>query len=164
MCQARWPAARHRARRRPAARHHRYRARRKPAGPVPPPYRRSPGRQPPPVPASRRGLVLPPAPQERAGAVRPVVGVPWLVRIGAAPRRAASQYRKAYDLSIDAGDYLDAAWDAASAAAALAYGNHLTHANRLADDAQAAAAASGAPSALALAAWAMGEIAAITDP
>jgi hypothetical protein len=83
---------------------------------------------------------------------------------GGDPKRAARLYREAYDLSINAGDYLDAAWDAASAAAALAYGNQFTEANRLAGRAQAAAATSGAPSALALAAWAMGEIAAITDP
>ena len=79
-------------------------------------------------------------------------------------RRAADLYCQAYDLSIGAGDYLDAAWDAASASAALAYGNHLNEASRLADHAQAAADASGAPSALALAAWAIGEITATTNP
>jgi predicted ATPase/DNA-binding SARP family transcriptional activator len=83
---------------------------------------------------------------------------------GGDPKRAASLYREAYDLSVTAGDYLDAAWDAASAAAALAYDNQLTQASRLAGLAEAAATASGAPSALALAAWAMGEIAAVTDP
>ena len=79
-------------------------------------------------------------------------------------RRAADLYCQAYDLSIGASDYLDAAWDAASASAALAYGNHLNEASRLADRAQAAADASGAPSALALAAWAIGEITATSNP
>jgi predicted ATPase/DNA-binding SARP family transcriptional activator len=95
---------------------------------------------------------------------RPLEALGDVAIFGGDPKRAASLYRKAYDLSINAGDYLDAAWDAASAAAALAYGNHLTQANQFADRAQAAAAASGAPSALALAAWAMGEIAAVADP
>jgi predicted ATPase/DNA-binding SARP family transcriptional activator len=79
-------------------------------------------------------------------------------------KRAADLYRKAYDLSMQAGDYLDAAWDGASASVALAYGDHLSEATRRAGQAQAAAAASGAPSALALVSWAMGEITATTDP
>ena len=79
-------------------------------------------------------------------------------------RRAADLYRQAYELSIGAGDYLDAAWDAGSASAALAYGNQLDEAGRLAGQAQSAADASGAPSALALAAWTTGEITASTDP
>jgi predicted ATPase/DNA-binding SARP family transcriptional activator len=95
---------------------------------------------------------------------RPLEALGDVAIFGGDHERAASLYRRAYDLSAGAGDYLDAAWDAASAAAALAYGNHPTQASRLAGQAQAAAAASGAPSALALAAWAMGEIAAITDP
>jgi hypothetical protein len=95
---------------------------------------------------------------------RPLEALGDIAIFGGDPERAASLYRKAYDLSVNAGDYLDAAWDAASAAAALAYGNHLTQADRLAGQAQAAAAASGAPSALAVAAWVTGEIAAITDP
>ena len=95
---------------------------------------------------------------------RPLEALGDIAIFGGDPDRAASLYRQAYDLSIDAGDYRDAAWDAASAAAALAYGNHLTQANHLADQAQAAAAASGAPSALAVAAWVVGEIAAIADP
>ena len=78
--------------------------------------------------------------------------------------RAASLYGRARDLSAGAGDHLDAAWDAASAAAALGYGNRLDEAHRLARQAQDAAEASGAPSALALAAWVMGEITAGTDP
>jgi predicted ATPase/DNA-binding SARP family transcriptional activator len=78
--------------------------------------------------------------------------------------RAASLYGQAHDLSAGAGDHLDAAWDAASAAAALGYGNRLDEAHRLARKAQDAAEASGAPSALALAAWVMGEITAGTDP
>ncbi len=78
--------------------------------------------------------------------------------------RAASLYGRAHDLSAGAGDHLDAAWDAASAAAALGYGNRLDEAHRLARQAQDAAEASGAPSALALAAWVMGEITAGTDP
>jgi len=72
--------------------------------------------------------------------------------------RAASLYGKAYDLSAGAGDHLDAAWDAASAAAALAYNGRMEQALLLAGRAQAAAEASGAPSALAVAAWARGEI------
>ena len=78
--------------------------------------------------------------------------------------RAASLYGKAYDLSAGAGDHLDAAWDAASAAAALAYNGRMEQALLLAGRAQAAAEASGAPSALAVAAWARGEITATTDP
>jgi predicted ATPase len=80
------------------------------------------------------------------------------------PARAADLYREAYGLSIAAGDHIEAAWDAASAAAALTYGNRLAEARQFVDQAQAAAAASGAPSALALAAWVMGEITAATDP
>lgn len=53
------------------------------------------------------------------------------------PRRAADLYRQDYELSIGAGDYLDAAWDAGSASAALAYGNRLDEARRLAGQAQA---------------------------
>ena len=102
--------------------------------------------------------------QDPIASRRPLEALGDVAIFGGDPERAASLYRKAYDLSINAGDYLDAAWDAASAAAALAYGNYLAQARRLAGQAQAAAAASGAPSALALAAWAMGEIAAITDP
>jgi predicted ATPase/DNA-binding SARP family transcriptional activator len=95
---------------------------------------------------------------------RPLEALGDIAIFGGDPDRAASLYREAHALSVDAGDYLDAAWDAASAAVALAYGNHLFQASRLADQAQAAAAASGAPSALAVAAWVRGEIAAITDP
>jgi predicted ATPase len=95
---------------------------------------------------------------------RPLEALGDIAIFGGEPKRAADLYRKAYDLSMNAGDYLDAAWDAASAAAALAYANHLTEAQRLAGQAQAAAAASGAPSALAVAAWAIGEITATTDP
>jgi predicted ATPase/DNA-binding SARP family transcriptional activator len=80
------------------------------------------------------------------------------------PGRAAQAYRRAYDLSVAAGDFLDAAWDAASAAAALAYGDHLAEAGRFAGQARAAAEASGAPSALALARWVAGEITAATSP
>ena len=50
--------------------------------------------------------------------------------------RAADRYRHAYDLSMQAGDWLDAAWDAGSAGVALAYGNHLTEASRLARQGQ----------------------------
>ena len=78
--------------------------------------------------------------------------------------RAASLYGRAYDLSSGAGDHLDAAWDAGSAAAVLGYGNRLDEAHRLARQAQDAAEASGAPSALALAAWVTGEITAGTEP
>ena len=81
-----------------------------------------------------------------------------------APGRASQLYGQAYDLSMDAGDYLDAAWDAASASVALAYANQLKEAGRLARKAHDAAAASGAPSSLALSSWAMGEITADTDP
>jgi predicted ATPase/DNA-binding SARP family transcriptional activator len=78
--------------------------------------------------------------------------------------RAARLYGRAYDLSSGAGDHLDAAWDAGSAAAVLGYGNRLDEAHRLARQAQDAAEASGAPSALAMVAWVMGEITAGTDP
>ena len=46
----------------------------------------------------------------------------------------------------------------------LAYGDHLKEAGSLARRAQDAAAAAGAPSSLAIASWAMGEITAATDP
>jgi predicted ATPase/DNA-binding SARP family transcriptional activator len=78
--------------------------------------------------------------------------------------RAADRYRRAYDLSMQAGDWLDAAWDAGSAGVALAYGNHLTEASRLARQGQDAALRSGAPSALALVLCVLGEITAGTDP
>ena len=47
--------------------------------------------------------------------------------------QASEHYLKAYDLSIGNGDFLDAAWDAASAAAAFAYANRLEEASCLAD-------------------------------
>ncbi len=47
--------------------------------------------------------------------------------------QASDPYLKAYDLSIGNGDFLDAAWDAASAAAAFAYANRLEEASCLAD-------------------------------
>ncbi len=78
--------------------------------------------------------------------------------------RAADRYLRAYDLSVEAGDWLDAAWDAGSAAVALAYGNHLTEASRLASKGRDAAVRSGAPSALALVLSVLGEITATTDP
>jgi len=79
-------------------------------------------------------------------------------------KRAANLYGRAYDLSSGAGDHLDAAWDAGSAAAVLGYGNRLDEAHRFAGQAQEAAEESGAPSALAMVAWVMGEITAETDP
>jgi predicted ATPase/DNA-binding SARP family transcriptional activator len=78
--------------------------------------------------------------------------------------RASSLYRKAYDLSIAHADFLDAAWDAASAAAAFGYDNRLREARRFADQAREAAGACGSPSALALAAWVSGELAADASP
>jgi predicted ATPase/DNA-binding SARP family transcriptional activator len=77
---------------------------------------------------------------------------------------ASDLYQKAYDLSIGNGDFRDAAWDAASAAAAFAYGNHLEEASRLADQARAAADVCGSPSALAFVSWVSGEIAANARP
>ncbi len=77
---------------------------------------------------------------------------------------ASNLYQRAYDLSIGHGDFLDAAWDAASAAAAYAYRNSLEEASRLAGQAHAAADRSGSPSAQAFAAWVSGEIAASTSP
>ena len=77
---------------------------------------------------------------------------------------AADRYRHSYDLSMLAGDWLDAAWDAASAGVALAYGNHLAEASRLASQGRDAAVRSGAPSALALVLSVLGEITATTDP
>jgi len=79
-------------------------------------------------------------------------------------KRAADLYLQAYDLSAEADDWLDAAWDAASASIALANGNHLAEASHLARRGRAAAARSGAPSALAVVSWALGEITAATDP
>jgi predicted ATPase/transposase len=77
---------------------------------------------------------------------------------------AADRYLHAYDLSMQAGDWLDAAWDAGSAGVALAYGNRLTGASRLAGQGRDAAIRSGAPSALALVFTVLGEITATTDP
>jgi predicted ATPase/DNA-binding SARP family transcriptional activator len=77
---------------------------------------------------------------------------------------AADRYLRAYDLSMQAGDWLDAAWDAGSAGVALAYGNNLTEASRLARQGRDAAIRSGAPSALALVLAVLGEITAPTDP
>ena len=78
--------------------------------------------------------------------------------------RAADRYLRAYDLSVEAGDWLDAAWDAGSAGVALVYGNHLTEASRLVGKGREAAVRSGAPSALALVLSVLGEITAATDP
>ena len=78
--------------------------------------------------------------------------------------RAADRYLHAYDLSMEAGDWMDAAWDAGSAGVALAYANHLTEASRLAGKGRDAAVRSGAPSALALVLSVLGEITAATDP
>ena len=78
--------------------------------------------------------------------------------------RAADRYLRAYDLSMEAGDWLDAAWDAGSAGVALVYGNHLTEASRLVGKGREAAVRSGAPSALALVLSVLGEITAATDP
>jgi tetratricopeptide (TPR) repeat protein len=78
--------------------------------------------------------------------------------------RAADRYLRAYDLSVQAGDWLDAAWDAGSAAVALAYANHHAEASRLAGQGQDAAIRSGAPSALALVLAVLGEITATTEP
>jgi len=77
---------------------------------------------------------------------------------------AADLYTRAYDLSVANGDALDAAWDAASAAAAYAYGNRQEEASRLADRARAAAGESRSPSALAFVSWVSGEIAVDTSP
>ncbi len=79
-------------------------------------------------------------------------------------RQASDLYRKAYDLSVGNGDFLDAAWDAASAAAAFAYGNDPGEASRFADQAREAADACRSPSALAFVSWVTGEIAADTGP
>ena len=95
---------------------------------------------------------------------RPLEALGDIAIMRGGPGRASQLYGQAYDLSMDAGDYLDAAWDAASASVALAYGDHLKEAGSLARRAQDAAAAAGAPSSLAIASWAMGEITAATDP
>jgi tetratricopeptide (TPR) repeat protein len=79
-------------------------------------------------------------------------------------RNASDLYQKAYDLSIGNGDFLDAAWDAASAAAAFAYGNRLGEATCLADQARAAANVCCSPSAQAFVSWVTGEIAASASP
>lgn len=65
---------------------------------------------------------------------------------------------------MQAGDWLDAAWDAGSAGVALAYANNPTEASRLASQGRDAAVRSGAPSALALVLCVLGEITAATDP
>ncbi|HEX9042812.1 MAG TPA: BTAD domain-containing putative transcriptional regulator [Trebonia sp.] len=78
--------------------------------------------------------------------------------------RAADRYMHAYELSVQAGDWLDAAWDGGSAGVALAYGNRLAEANRLAGQGRDAAVRSGAPSALALVLAVLGEMTAAGDP
>jgi len=78
--------------------------------------------------------------------------------------RAADSYRRAYELSVQAGDWMDAAWDAGSAGVALGYANHRAEAIRLAGQGRDAAVRSGAPSALALVLAVLGEITAATDP
>src|SRR5262249_48965858 len=80
------------------------------------------------------------------------------------PDRAADSYLRAYELSVQAGDWLDAAWDGGRAGGALAYGNRLAEAHRLASQGGDAAVRSGAPSALALVLAVMGEITAAADP
>jgi tetratricopeptide (TPR) repeat protein len=80
------------------------------------------------------------------------------------PDRAADRYRHSYDLSSQAGDWLDAAWDAGSGGVALLYAGHLTKASRLVAQGREAAVRSGAPSALALVLSVSGEITASTDP
>ena len=77
---------------------------------------------------------------------------------------ATDRYLQAYDLSMQAGDWMDAAWDAGSAGVALAYCDHLAEASRLASQGRDAAIQSGAPSALALVLCILGEITASTDP
>jgi predicted ATPase/DNA-binding SARP family transcriptional activator len=77
--------------------------------------------------------------------------------------RAADRYLQAYDLSMRAGEWFEAAWDAASAGVAAAYANHLAEAIRLASKGRDAAVRSGAPSALALVLSVLGEISATTD-
>jgi hypothetical protein len=77
---------------------------------------------------------------------------------------SADLYARAYELSIGKGDARDAAWDAASAAAAYSYGDQPDQAGRFVDQARAAAVSSGSPSALAFVSWISGEIAANTSP
>ena len=77
---------------------------------------------------------------------------------------AADSYRHAYELSMQAGDWMDAAWDAGSAGVALGYANRRAEAIRLAGQGRDAAVRSGAPSALALVLAVLGEIIAETDP
>jgi ATP/maltotriose-dependent transcriptional regulator MalT len=78
--------------------------------------------------------------------------------------RAADSYCQAYELSVQAGDWLDAAWDGGSAGVALAYGDRLAEAHRLASQGREAAIRSGAPSALALVLAVLGEMTGATDP
>jgi predicted ATPase/DNA-binding SARP family transcriptional activator len=77
---------------------------------------------------------------------------------------AVDLYARAYDLSMGNGDFLDATWDAVGVSAAYAYGGRLEEANRLADQARAAADRCRSPSALALVSWVSGEIAIGTSP
>lgn len=77
---------------------------------------------------------------------------------------AVDLYTRAYDLSMDNGDFLDAAWDAVGASAAYAYGGRLEEATRLADQARTAADRCRSPSAQALVSWVSGEIAIGTSP
>jgi len=98
------------------------------------------------------------------GARRPLEALGELAIFRGELKDASDLYQRAYDLSLGNDDFLDAAWDAASAAAAYAYGNDHEEASRLAGQARAAADRSGSPSALAFASWVSGEIAASTSP
>ncbi|HET6190713.1 MAG TPA: BTAD domain-containing putative transcriptional regulator [Trebonia sp.] len=77
---------------------------------------------------------------------------------------AVDLYARAYDLSIENGDFLDATWDAVGACAAYAYSGRMKEASRLADQARAAGNQCRSPSALALVSWVTGEIAIGTSP
>ena len=78
--------------------------------------------------------------------------------------RAASLYREAHELAMAAGDLFEAAWDICSVGVALAVAGRREEASAAATEASATAEASGSPSARALAAFLLGEIAATTDP
>jgi tetratricopeptide (TPR) repeat protein len=78
--------------------------------------------------------------------------------------RAEEEFTDAYRLALEASDMLQAVWDIASAAVAVAYGGNLARALHLAHETSAAAERSGSPSARAMAEFVLGELLAREEP
>lgn len=78
--------------------------------------------------------------------------------------RAEDEFTEAYRLALEAGDVLQAVWDIASAAVAVAYGGNFARAMHLAQETSVAAERSGSPSARAMAEFVLGELLARSEP